>query len=199
VLLDISGRGYANILLIYSKDRAGKVHSQEIDGWKMGNLKQMVRDLNGDGKDELIVQEEMGPKGVWFPLMNMPVWPAVYRLENGKYIEASRDFPNYYDTEVLPQASQGIREAKARMPREPFQQQTVAVAEMMTAKVLRVLGRDPVAGLNQAYQWMNSDDPQLMQCAIATFSDIGGHDKEVRELRHALPAAEMRQLQSHGG
>ena len=199
VLLDVSGRGYSNTLLVYSQDSAGKAEVQEIDGWKMANLKQMVRDLNGDGKDELIIPEEIGPGAVWYPLMAMPTWPTVYRLENGKYVEASRDFPNYYDREVLPQLSEEGREAKARMSREPFQQETVAVAEMTKAKILRVLGRDPVAGLNQAYQWMNSDNPQLMQCAIATFSDIGGHERQVSELRQVLPAAVAHAIQAHKG
>lgn len=199
VLLDISGRGYANILLVYSQDSAGKAGVQEIDGWKMGNLNQMVRDLNGDGKDELIIPEEIGPGGVWQPLMAMPAWPAVYRFENGKYVESSGDFPKYYDSDVLPQLNQEIREANSRLPREPFQQETVAVAEMTNAKILRVLGRDPAAGLSQAYRWMNSDNPQLMQCAIATFSDIGGHEKEIRELQQALPAAVAHAMQARKG
>ena len=63
VLLDISGRGYSNTLMIYSRDSAGNVNSQEIHGWKMGNFKQMVRDLNGNGEDELIITRELGLGG----------------------------------------------------------------------------------------------------------------------------------------
>jgi len=46
---------------------------------------------------------------------------------------------------------------------------------------------------------MNSADPQLMQCAIATFSDIGGHEKQVSELRQALPAAIKHEMATRGG
>lgn len=47
-------------------------------------------------------------------------------------------------------------------------------------KILRVLGRDPTAGLNQAYQWLNSDDPYLLQDAEVTFKEVGGHEAEMR-------------------
>jgi hypothetical protein len=162
----------------------------------MSNLKEMIKDLNGDGKDELIIAKQLASGGLWQPLMAMPTWPAIYRLENGKYVDASRDFPSYYDNEVLPQLSQEISKAQAKIPREPFQEETVAVAEMTKAKILRVLNRDPVAGLNQAYEWMKSDDPQLRQCAIATFTDLGGHEKEERELQRALRGGRARNTNS---
>jgi hypothetical protein len=66
-------------------------------------------------------------------------------------------------------------------------------------KILRVLGRDPAAGLRQAYQWMNSDDPQVLQCAIATFADIGGHERELRAANQALKPAIQRELAVHKG
>jgi hypothetical protein len=199
VLFDFSGRGYSNRLLIYSRGSVGELKTQEIDGWKMGNFKQMVRDLNGNGEDELIITRELGLGGSWSPLMGMPAWPAVYRLENGRYVEDSRDFPSFYDNEVLPRLDQQIRDAEARITREPFQAETVAVAEMTRDKILRVLGRNPAAGLKQAYQWMNSDDPQVMQCAIVTFADIGGHEKEVRTLQQALPAAVTHEIETRNG
>jgi hypothetical protein len=197
VLLDFSERGFFNRLWIYHCGSAGDLNIQEIEGWEMGGFNKMVRDFNGDGKDELIIRTQLSSD--WRPTSEMPAWPAVYRLENGEYVEASRDFPNYYDEKVLPELDKGILEAEARIPREPFQQETVAVLEMERNKILRVLGRDPAAGLNQAYQWMNSDDPQLMQCAIATFADIGGHEKEARELQQALPDAIKRKIESRGG
>jgi hypothetical protein len=165
----------------------------------MGNLKTMVRDLDSDGRDELIIPTELGPEGSWSPLMAMPVWPTVYLLKNGRYIEASHEFPEFYDKRVLPSIGRQILPAKARTVQEPFQQRTVAVLEMERDKILRVLGRDPAAGLRQAYQWMNSDDPQVLQCAIATFTDIGGHEKEVRVAQQALPAAIQHEVATRAG
>jgi hypothetical protein len=195
VLLDISGRGYSNTLMIYSRDSAGNVNSQEIHGWKMGNFKEMVKDLNGNGQDELIVPIELDwPPGSWTPTTETPAWPAVYRLENGRYVEDSSDFSNYYDTEVLPQLDQSITTAEGRGFSD-----ALAMSILEKNKILRLLGRNPVAGLNQAYQWMNSDNPTLMQCAIATFGDIGSHEKEVRTLQQALPAAITHEIETRNG
>lgn len=180
VVLDWSERGYSNRLYIYRRGDAGELKIQEIDGWRMGLN---IRDLNGDGIDELIV-----PTGIlawqWLPIIATPSWPAVYRLENGRYVEASRDFPSYYDTEVLPGLDQAIARAQSRGLSDG-----AAVNLMEKDKILRVLGRNPAAGLNHAYQWMNSDDATLMQCAIATFKDIGAHEKEVEALQQAVPGA----------
>ena len=193
VLLDISGRGYSNILLIYSKDSTGNLQSQVLDGWKMNNLEQMVRDLNGDGSDELIITTSLDG-GSWTPTPATPAWPAIYRLVNGKYVEDSRDFPNYYDTEILRQLDKAIAAAKNHGYSD-----VLAMDLLEKNKILRVLGRNPVAGLNHAYQWMNSDDPILMQCAIATFADVGGHDKEVRTLQKALPGAIAHDIEARKG
>lgn len=71
VLFDFSGRGYSNRLWIYSRGSAGELKIQEIYGWKMGNFKQMVRDLNGNGEDELIIPELLAgnSEGLWQPMM----------------------------------------------------------------------------------------------------------------------------------
>ena len=199
MLLDFSERGYSNTLWIYRRGTAGDLSIQQIDGWKMGNLKTMVRDLDSDGRDELIIPTELGPEGSWSPLMAMPVWPTVYLLKNGRYIEASHKFPEFYNKQVLPSIGRQILRAKARTVQETFQQRTVAVLEMERDKILRVLGRDTAAGLRQAYQWMNSDDPQVLQCAIATFTDIGGHEKEVRVAQQALPAAIQHEVATRAG
>lgn len=147
----------------------------------------------------MIIPTELGPEGSWSPLMAMPAWPTVYLLKNGRYIEASHEFPEFYDKQVLPSIGRQILRAKARTVQETFQQRTVAVLEMERDKIVRVLGRDTAAGLRQAYQWMNSDDPQVLQCAIATFTDIGGNEKEVRVAQQALPAAIQHEVATRAG
>jgi hypothetical protein len=66
-------------------------------------------------------------------------------------------------------------------------------------KLLRMLGRDPTAGLQDAYQWMGSGSSQLVQCAIATFADIGGHEKELSAANQALKPAIQHEIQSRKG
>jgi len=163
----------AHFVTILEQDRSGKVTTTEsLAGWS--DLKKDVKDLNGDGKDELILQTLL----VEHDCANELSWPAVYRLEKGKYVEASSDFPAFYDNEVLPKLDGQISRNQAQTGHE----NSVSLAEitMVRDKILRVLGREPTAGLQQAYQWMNSDDPDLLQDAAATFKEIGGHDKELR-------------------
>ena len=191
VLLDFSGRGLFNELRIYSRSSPGNVDFQDLHGWRMNNLSNVARDLGGNGSDDFIIPTEIASPGSWVPTMATPTWPAVYRLENGKYAEASRDFPNFYDTQILPKLDSEIRKAPNR--------EYVATLTLEKYKILRVLGRNPAAGLDEAFNWMKSDDPQLMQCAIATFADIGGYNKQVRALQQKLPAAITREMATRKG
>jgi hypothetical protein len=200
VLLDFSGRGLFNKLMVYSPAKPGQVEVQELTGWGMGKLKDIIRDLDSNGEDELVIPTILGAPGGWLPASAAHTWSAVYRLDNGKYIEASRDFPNFYDKEVLPQLDKEITGAQQRFDEGRESAAGVALEEIQKDKILRVLGRDPTAGLQQAYQWMNSDNSLLLQCAITTFEDIGGHEKELSMAKQALqPAIQREQAARNGG
>jgi hypothetical protein len=194
VALDISGRGYYTVW-IYGRGKAGSLRIQEISGWKVGSLSGMLRDLNGDGTDQLIVLREIGRGGAWTPTTGGPKWPAVYRLEDGGYREASRDFPKFYDTEILPDLDRAIDNMKKLAPEGGGYPGALAQDELERDKILRVLGRNPTAGLKEAYQWMDSDDPQVLQCAIATFYEIGGHEEELRAAQQRLPGVVRRAIE----
>lgn len=170
LVLTISGP-CAHFVTILSRDTSAKVTTtQSLAGWS--DLKNAIRDLNGDGKDELILQTLL----VEHDCADQLTWPAVYRLENGKYVEASHDFPAFYDNDVLPKLDGRISQAKIGHGNPGNQAGTIMVRD----KILRVLGRDPTAGLQQAYQWMNSNDPDLLQDAAVTLKEIGGHEEELR-------------------
>ena len=92
---------------IYQQNVLGKIDSQQVDlegteGYgHEGPLKDEIRDLNGDGKKELIVNAGFGA-GRDTAETPLTQWPMVYRLRDGKYVEASREFPGFYDKGVLP-------------------------------------------------------------------------------------------------
>lgn len=167
------GRHFYNALVIYNRDANGKMSAQEIRGWEIGPLSDVIRDLNGDGKKELIIPSQL-PCSTYRGAGAAPTWPAVYRLENGHYIEASREFPNFYLNDVLPKLDRRINEARS--------EQAQAWLIMERDKILRVINRNPAAGLQQAYQWMKSGDPELRADAAVVFGDIGGHDEELKAL-----------------
>ena len=65
----------------------------------------------------------------------------------------------------------------------------LAALIMTRDKILRVLGRDPTAGLAQAREWTASPDPVLVDDAVSVFMDIGGHDQDVAAARLARDRA----------
>jgi len=182
---------------IYWQDAPGKMKNADLFSGADWQLDKTIRDLNGDGKFELILYTD-----------DFFDWPQVKRPQNGSWVDASRDFPRFYDSEVLPQLEKQIGEAREavansrgkpwptpgphpseEVPPGPDPQYTLMGLEMERDKILRVLGRDPAAGLSQAREWVKSDDPYLMQDAAEVFKDIGGHEQEYRAAESALDRA----------
>ena len=198
VTVDFSGRGFLNTLMIYTRDPSGNATSQEIKGWEIRDLGKVVRDLDGDGRDELVIPTIL----VEYSTAATYTWPVVYRFENGQYKEASRDFPGFYDGEVLPKLERDIAQtrrkaAEATVAESPTEQQKnflheLAISVMERNQILRAIGRDPTAGLQDAREWMTSDDQYLLQDAAATFQSIGGHEEEMRAASNALQRARAR-------
>ena len=194
---------------VFWLDAPGKVRSQEFgdsgdagSAWYEGP---QAGDFNGDGKTELVMLERVGrlspqrtkdvPSGMW---------PRVYRLRDGKYVEASREFPSFYEKRVLPQLDKAITRARQDAaspnfgaipsgdPQREYElrlKRYAAALIMARDKILRVIGRDPNAGLAQAREWMASSDPVLVDDAKAVFEDIGGHEEDVHAATLALERA----------
>jgi len=193
---DVNGRAFYNALLIYTRDAAGRLASQEIRGSSIQDLPKIVRDINGDGKDELIIPTEL----VSHSTAATTTYPAVYRLENGKYVEASRDFPGFYEDKALPKVTREIEDTHrdidkigtSASPLELQAKQSLQgkLADLITErdKILRLTGREPTAGLEDARKWMSSDNPDLLQDAALTFEEIGGHQDEARAAGEAYLA-----------
>jgi hypothetical protein len=134
-------------------------------------------------------------------------------------VEASRDFPSYYDTEVLPDLEKGIsagrqdvaaRQGKPKPTPGPYADQqmvdddwfaagrALAAAVMERDKILRVLGRDPEAGLAEAREWMKSPDPELAEDAVVVLKDMGGHEQDLAAAKSALIRLEPWQAEMEG-
>jgi hypothetical protein len=201
------------VLTIYRQDAPGKIRSQEFDS--VGDASEAwydgpgFTDLNGDGKDELISLEPFDNSDNLAERKFIPngFWLKVYRLRDGEYVEASRDFPGFYENQVLPQLEKAISKAQQDVkkvaaekdnppsgvgPNDDHWQEParlLAALIMCRDKILRVIGRDPTAGLAQARAWMTSPDPALVDDARIVLQDMGGHDKEVRSANLATTQA----------
>jgi hypothetical protein len=176
----ITGGRCCTDLILFWQSAPGKIRREAFVG--ATTLADTIRDLNGDGRYELVI---------WKPVVANDAqakyyWPAAYRLKDGKYVAASADFPGFYDKEVLPKLAKEIAKTQADArtaapPGDNPQAERAAGLVMERDKILRVLGRNPTAGLQQAYQWLNSDDPYLLQDAAVTFKDVGGHPEQLKE------------------
>jgi len=194
VVTGSSGPNYAD-LGIYWQQAPGKFRSQSLAG--AGKLQKAIRDLDRDGRDEIVLYVSLDPAG-FRGARATPMWPQVYRLHDGEYVDASSDFPEFYTDEVLPRLEQEIVEARRRWPPGSEFETNAAVLEMQRDKILRVLGRDPTAGLAEAREWARSQDPDMIENAIVAFGDIGGHDEEARAAQQAWKQAFRQQRREKG-
>jgi len=196
------GSSGQNSLSIYSRDSSGKVSEQEIqgqaihlEGWKnRPYIPRVIQDLSGDGKDELVIPQYLGSAGD--SASPSAIWPQVYRLQNGTYVEASRDFAKFYDTQVLPILETGISNARKaaalearKMPGAPLNdrkaKQWLDAFTVTRDKILRVIGRDPKAGEQQAREWVTGPDPDPL-FAMIVFRDMGDHQEDLQAADRAL-------------
>ena len=201
---------------IYWQDAPGKIRSQEFGGaadatdeWYWNANGPDIVDANGDGVPEVIELDDLDyhPPPHRTKFIPGGMWPRIFRLRDGKYVEASRDFAPFYDKTIFPmidkamaQARQDIKDVAAQKakpgsnidPNDDYWQlptRTLAGVIMCRDKILRVLGRDPNAGLAQAREWMSNPDPVMVDNARVVFQDIGGHDEDVRAARVATDRA----------
>jgi hypothetical protein len=182
---------------------AGDASEEWYDGEK-------AADLDGDGSEELIKFDSLESHRPRWRTKFIPngTWPSVYRLRDGKYVEASRDFRSFYQKEILPKLDKAIVKARKEIVRvaekiKPparidssdhdywlMQTRYLAALIMCRDKILRVIGTDPAAGLAQAREWMNSQDPVIVDDSRVVFEDIGGHPQDARAAQVASERAE---------
>jgi hypothetical protein len=194
--LDVNGRAFFDALVIFWRDASGKITYQEIGGRGMDDLDAVIKDLNGDGTKELVIPTEL----VSHSTADTTTWPAAYRLEKGKYVKASSEFASFYDGEVLPELKHKIEDTRREIDRIATSESHLDVqyrqslqgklADLITErdKIQRLVGRDPTAGLEDARTWIRSNNPDLLQDAAVTFTDIGGHEDEARAAGEAYRA-----------
>jgi hypothetical protein len=138
--LDVNGRSFFNAFMIYRQDAPGKISFEEIRGWNIGRLSKVVRDLNGDGREELVIPTPLPPDN-WAPTVDTPAWPKVYRFDGQRYVDASASFPDFYDREVLPVLESRIEKTKKVNSEQSQNQYSLALLVLTKDHILHVLGR----------------------------------------------------------
>jgi len=97
--------------MFIGRRRRGKLRVDSFNGAGEDPAR-TIADLNGDGKKELILYGNLDSDARTRSLpAPVATWPQVYRLQNGAWVEASRDFPRFYDTQILPQLEKDLSKA----------------------------------------------------------------------------------------
>ncbi len=192
-VLQDEGTSGENRLIVSNRSSSGAISSQTIVG-QVIRLKglpefyipEVMEDLNGGGEDELVIPTEI-LQGRYASAL----WPAVYRIQDGAYVESSRNFAPFYDTRVLPKITVALQRANldsAHYSAASEEREEILQREMMLIitrdKILRVIGRDPDAVLAQARIWTKGSESEAY-AEYVVLKDMGGHqqDLEAAELK----------------
>jgi hypothetical protein len=154
------GHGGCGGLSIVDRTAAGfQVHEGLPGSFILGidDVNQVVRDIAGDGRLELILDSEFtGYEGAGHCVAS---WPVIYGWDGKNYANLSAEprFRLFYENE--------IKTLRAGTPED--------CDEATIAKIQRFLGAPPNTGMTEAIQWANSSDPFQREFAADVLSDIG--------------------------
>jgi hypothetical protein len=154
------GRGTCGGLHIVDRTAAGFQLHYGLPGlflFGIDDVNQVVRDIVGDGRFELIFDSEFTDyEGADHCVA---FWPVIYAWDGSNYanVSAQPRFRPFYQQEIKT-LQQGARDE---------------CDEATIAKIQRFLGAPPNTGINEAIQSANSGNPVERDFAIGVLSDIG--------------------------
>jgi hypothetical protein len=163
--VDYSGRNFFNTVVIVR--RAGDAYSvQRLPALDVETLTGAIVDLNGDGKQELVLPEPLTPYlGAGEPQAK---WTAIYSLSGALYVENTAAFAAYYTSNTLATLRGKLVRAEAANATAPL-----AIARIEYDKALRTLPlADPETGVATATTLAADADPRLRILGAAAAADI---------------------------
>lgn len=164
--IDINGRKFCNFVYVIHR-RASDLNIQEIRGFGVDDVNTIVRDLDKNGKSELIITSELSP---YAGARCVGGWSRVFNMESGILVDRSAEFKGFYN-ETLAELDADIQKAKKH---ETYDDSDSVICSQMEAdKIKRFLGVSPSAGRTKAIEWAKSGDGWLRERGFAVLSDIG--------------------------
>ena len=166
--VDYSGREFFDDVLVVSRnEEADKYDVQDLDAWNLESLHGIIRDLNGDGRRELVVPVLLTP---YLGARPIAVWYRVYGHDRTGYVDADKEFTAFYKNERIPRLQQKIADLQtAAAP-----QLQIDTVQIELDKANRTTNENPKAGFEAARTWAHDSDPIRRVFAVSVLSDIGG-------------------------
>ncbi|HET9555312.1 MAG TPA: HEAT repeat domain-containing protein [Anaeromyxobacteraceae bacterium] len=164
--IDYSGRTFFNHVLVVRRNGPAMFAVQQIKAFDVRSLDGRIVDVDGDGRQELVLPEALTP------YLSGPVpqvrWVAIYRWTGTVYEDSSRSFTAYYSTSILPALRAALDHAK-----QSGDTQLLALTQLELDKAVRMSGASTEYGIDTARSLASSDDPNLRIWAACAFADIG--------------------------
>jgi hypothetical protein len=108
VSMDFSGRGFYNMLGILTCKRKQMAFTY-IDAWNINDLDQVIKDLDHDGRKELLVNRMPHYRGA----DTIPGFPDIYQYDGSTLIQVDRQFKDYYLKQQLPRIQKDLVDLRA--------------------------------------------------------------------------------------
>lgn len=148
-----------------------------------GAILRDVRDLDGDGKHELIARGVLAESTSH---ANCVEWHAIYEWDGNGYVEASGKYREYYTTHYVPLLRKRLNDVQSlavadlargseHTPKwwRKWKERSIADCYMGIDKAKRLVGEQSTAGFDRAELWLKSGDNELKKNAIKVFHEIG--------------------------
>jgi hypothetical protein len=172
-------RGGCGGLSIVDRTPAGfqEVSGEGSDYYGIDDVNRVVRDINGDGKIELVFYNQFTD---YEGAECAATWPVIYGWDGSRYanLSAQRRFRRFYEQEIkrLQQEVANTRRTES-MYKDPIGRgppsDGARCAEASIAKIQRFLGAAADTGLADAIRWAKSRDRLEREFAAGVLSDIG--------------------------
>lgn len=180
--LDMSGRRFCNEVAVIRPGPPPTVIAS-IGAWELDLVGEAVRDLDGDGDDELVVADSMSSyQGA---MACVATFPRVHRCTSHGCSDVSRRFASFYEQQRT-RLNDALAADRRKAGRPEYDPRRRPCLEMEIEKIGRFLGDGPEPGMALARRWIADPDVYLRRKAVEIFADIGTSTalSELQRLTH---------------
>lgn len=168
VTVDDSGRGYFNEIYLIQRSPAGFA-SQDLQTHNLKKLESAIRDLNADGKQELII-----PKPITTHVnadIGIASYLAIYTYVSGRWADRSSSYSTFYRENVVPNLKQQLAEIKTSTSKSTNSKYAEDLLQIALARAVDLSKGTKHEQLNQGLSLVNDPDPVRRQFAVDVLTD----------------------------
>jgi hypothetical protein len=170
--IDYSGRRFCNTVFLVRGGRTPAI-IQELLVWNTPDLHGALRDIDNDGRDELVVLQALSS---YEGARCIAAVPIVYTCSARSCVNTGTEHLGFFQQKLAEVES----ELASAPPLEQDDREEASCLTMERDKLRRLLGVDSNAGRETAAKWLQSDNPRLRSKAVKTLADIGDRDSRER-------------------